>query len=702
MAGWNHSIPAPGFSPVGQELVVKLLSDMHNKNYEGKRRRSKEIKEFIAWDGEGVKTDDGLTHFMGLTFGPDGITEAKGIAQPYVLLAHSKGEHIRSEFPYSLSTRDCFEFILDTKVKYPNSIFVGFGFNYDINQLLADVPDEVLERMIENDKGSYSCGGYWVEWRPGKHLIIKHRKTRRSAIIYDVFGFFQMSFLKACKEYLGEDDPDLAFIEQGKEKRSEFSWDEIDEFIIPYNKLELTMLVRVMNQLRQNLWDVGIHPSQWHGPGAIADAVFRKYHVPIDRTAPKEILDASQYAYAGGRFEQFRLGRYAGRVYEYDIHSAYPAAALKLPDLTDGSWEYVESYERGAFGVYYIEYCDGAEKADRYVRPQPLFHRSEDGSISYPPEVQGWYWAPEAGLVVDSIKYGFIFRPASQACPFTFVEDLYDERRALKAAGNPTQRAIKLILNSLYGKLAQTIGGRNGPPSWHQLEYAGYITSYTRAMIYEAITLNPGAIIAAETDAVFSIEPLDLPCTDELGDWERKEHEGIVYLQSGFYYAGPEGIVCKYRGMDRDRATQQPDGLPYRKVLDHLARRSGQKNGKTKALRAHTTRFIGLGMAIKTKYTWRSWRKEDKRISLDQDPGGHKRYHMTSSCPECAAGFTLDDCLHTMFIGGSIGESTPRILPWRKVVKDDGITEVGAPINWEEYQEQYQEYLRMEEADRWS
>jgi len=695
-------MPEPGFSPLGQELVISLLSDMHNKNYQRKGHRFQGLKEFIAWDGEGVKADDGLTHFMGLTFGPDGITEDKGTAQPYVLLANSKGGQIRSEFPYSLSTRECFELILDTKVKHPNSIFVGFGFNYDINQILADEPPEVLERVVENDKGTFSCGGYWVEWRPGKHLIIKHRKTKRSAIIYDVFGFFQKGFLPTCQEYLGEDDPDLAFIQKGKDKRAEFTWEEIDEFIIPYNKLELNLLVRVMDKLRQDLHEVGIRPSKWHGPGAVADEVLRKYHVPIDRTAPKEILDASQYAYAGGRFEQFRLGRFAGSVYEYDIHSAYPAAALKLPDLTDGSWEYVEGYECGAFGVYYIEYCDGVEKADRYVRPQPLFHRAEDGSISYPPEVQGWYWAPEAGLVVDSIKYGFVFRPATQARPFTFVEGLYDERRALKAAGSSAQRAVKLILNSLYGKLAQTVGGKKGPPHWHQLEYAGYITSYTRAKIYEAVLLNPNAIIAVETDAVFSTEPLDLPCSEEIGDWERKEHDGIVYLQSGFYYAGPEGIVCKYRGMDRDRATKQPDGLPYRKVLDHLARRSGSKHGKTKALRTNTTRFIGLGMALKTKYTWRSWRKESKRISLDQDARSNKRYHLTESCPECQEGFTLNDCLHTMFIGGMMGESAPRILPWRKVVKDDGITEVGAPINWEEFQEQYQEYLRMEEADRWS
>jgi hypothetical protein len=223
-------------------------------------------------------------------------------------------------------------------------------------------------------------------------------------------------------------------------------------------------------------------------------------------------------------------------------------------------------------------------------------------------------------------------------------------------------------------------------------------------MIYKAISINPTAIIAVETDAVFSTEPLDLPCTDKLGDWERKEYVEITYLQSGFYYARrPDGeIICKYRGMDRDRATKQPVRLPYRKVLDRLARRSGKEYRFTPDLHTDTTRFIGLGMAIKTAAVWRSWDVQPKRVSLDQKPWSNKRYHLSEECPECQAGYTMYDCLHTTFIGGYAGKSFARSLPWRHVKEEKEEVWHEAPESWEEWQEMNQNFLTLEEADRWS
>jgi len=674
---------------------------MHHKDFKNKyrhRKREWDTKEFIAWDGEGTAVNDMYDEEGRKVF----------LAQPYVTLANSKGDRMRSEC--GLSTVECFDMILNTKEKYPDSIFVGFGFNYDINQILADVPEEYLEHLYKY--GTMSIGGYWMEWRPRKFFTITHRKTKRSARIYDVIGFFQQTFLEACHEYLCSPKcretnihyPNLEVIEKGKEDRSSFEWWEMDEKIVPYNNLELSMLVEVMNQLRQDLHEVGIHLSQWHGPGAIANELLKKYNIKISRTVPKEVLDASQYAYAGGRFEHFRVGRHTGRVYEYDIHSAYPAAAFHLPDISDGTWELVEKFESGTFGVWYVEYSARPE-ARRVVQPQPLFCRSQDGSISFPAEVQGWYWTPEASLVPDNVRKGWVFRPGNQGQPFAFIAGLYDERRVLKMQEKSAQRALKLILNSLYGKLAQTIGHRKGqPPRWHQLEYAGYITSYTRAMIYRAIISNPEAIIAAETDAVFSTEPLDLPVSDELGDWELKEFKEIVYLQSGFYYATEDNgkIVCKYRGMDRDRATQQPKRLSHRKVLDRLAGFSGSKHGFTTDLVSSTTRFVGLGMALKVpSYTWRSWRDDPHKISIDQSPRSSKRYHITKDCPECQDGYTLDECLHTTYIGGGEGFSYPRSIPWRKIEGTEKI-HTEAPVSWQEWQEVYQDYLSLEEADRWN
>lgn len=692
-------LPLTTNSVVGFKYPGRLedAKPFHYRHWKGgkKIRSSRKTWEFISWDGEGTTVDEPIYH------GPFFATKDRDILfdyvpqpQPYVLLANSKFNSIAHRD--GLATYDCLEFLLETKESFPKSIFIGFGFNYDINQILKDLPEFCLWEL--HNTNITHVGGYSIRWLPRKEFYVKHGRTGRSCILYDVFGFFQASFLTVCEKYLGKDNENLRIIREGKAARESFTWDELDEFIVPYNNMELVMLVEIMDLFRQDLEDVGINPGRWHGPGAVANEVLRKYEVKAVRDLPEEVLDAAQYAYAGGRFEHFLMGRYVGRVFESDIHSAYPEAASKLPSLTQGYWEHVRQFEPGTFGVWAVDYR--SPDGDTSNRPQPLFCRSEQGSVSYPRKVSGWYWTPEAELVASFVREGWVFRSTSTSRPFAFVEQLYDQRRVFKDQGSSTERAIKLILNSLYGKLAQTVGGKDGPPAHHQLEYAGYITSYTRAKIYKAMMQNPQTIIAAETDAVFSTEPLDLDYGEGLGQWELKEYDSIVYLQSGFYYASKgETIICKYRGMDRDGETMQPVGLPYRTVLDHLAHLSGTGNWhKTPSLSSHTTRFIGLGLGLRTKAVWRSWEKNQKTLALDQSSWSSKRYHLISECPKCQTGFTLYDCLHPLSIGGYAGNSYARSLPWRHK-EQDLETEHDDPFEWFEMNSDFRNF--GEDLERW-
>lgn len=655
----------------------KPASPIRHKDYQARGHRDDALrawdaKEFISWDGEGTRVKEPVElstkgHVFGYYWDDEQelFLQYERKPQPYVLLANSKGGTITAPPPDGLSTIDCLELLLETKKEYPESIFIGFGFNYDINQMLKDIPIPFLKCLLANNWTMYR--GYHIQWFPRKYLIVGHgsKPRRRTMILYDVLGFFNKTFVNVCRDYLGENDPDLDFVASGKDKREAFEWEELDEFIIPYNKLELSMLVRVMNALRQDLHKVGVMPSKWHGPGAVANEVLGKFSIPISRAIPLEVQVASQYAYAGGWFEAFWMGRHPDFVYEYDIHSAYPAATVHLPNLSDGSWEHVESFEPGTFGVWRISYESPYGRDDH--RPQPLFCRAKSGSISHPTEVQGWYWTPEASILPDSVEEGWVFRPKSDARPFQFVEDYYEQRRLLKLQENPAERAIKTILASLYGKLAQTVGGKDGPPRWHQLEYAGYITSYTRHMIWNAISMNFGAIIAVETDAVFSTEPLDLPMSPRLGDWELKKFSEITYLQSGYYYSmDTDGEVdCRKRGMDTDRNTRQPLGLPYSSVIDHLQHNTGRGSLPTVSMVGNTTRFIGLGLGLKTSSVWRSWERKPRLIVLDQDAKRNKRFHRSRDCSVCESGRSMYQCMHPTKIGGYRGQSYARPLPWR-------------------------------------
>lgn len=648
------------------EDVGDFLDSIGRGHHKGKGARAWDYKEFISFDGEGITFDE---PFYDRSLGyfekyPEFKLLPNHIPQPqtYVLLGNSKGDRISCKD--GLATIDCFEYMIECKRKYPDSIFVAFAFNYDINQMLKDVPRPKLKRLHE--KGEIRWRNYWISWRPGKSFIVSHRPSKRSMIIYDTFGFFQKSLLDTCQAYV-PDDPQLELIKRGKESRSIFEWEELDEFIIPYNDAEMNLHVKIMNLLRNDLHSIGIDLSLWHGPGAIAQKVFHNRSIPITRDIPEEILDASQFAYAGGRFELLQMGRHPDTVYEYDINSAYPAAATLLPDISRGSWEHVESFEHSSFGIWYCDYTKEYGNWELDNRPQPLFCRSVHGNISYPNTVSGWYWTPEALHVPDYIKEGYVFRPDTDSRPFEFIREMYDDRRTLKDQKNPAERAVKLGLNSFYGKLAQRIGYGEGPPRWHQLEYAGFITSYTRAMIWEAIKLNPTAIIATETDAVFSTEPLDLPLSNELGDWKQTTFDEIVYLQSGFYYALQDSEVhtCTYRGMDKDKTTGQPLGLPYKYVIDKLKGR-----GTNISLSCPTTRFVGIGNSLNTHAVWRSWERKSRTTHLfDPKRKTHeKRVHVKDTCAYCDSNVTMYERLHPLEIGGSDGKSYARELPWRTVV----------------------------------
>lgn len=628
----------------------------------------REHREFISWDGEGT-------------------TAETGQPQPYVLFGNSRGERIQAE--EGLSTVQCFDLLLFAKQLHPWSFFIGYSINYDINQMLKDLSERHLRTIHARNKVTWN--GYTIHWFPGKWLYVRRVKDRSSVILYDVFGFFQSSFIVACEKFLGENDPEIGQIREGKERRASFRYDELQTFIIPYWERELSLLVRLAESLRENLELAGIKISSWHGPGAVASKVFSLNHIKdcIDRDIPRSVNNAAQYAYAGGRFEQFRCGHYPNTVYEYDINSAYPAAIAGLPNLRKGYWEYVETFEPDSFGVWHIEH-DGSETVRQlYVEPQPLFCRHQGGHISYPTETRGYYWTPEASLVpLSSIIGGWVFR-GDGTTPFEFVREMYDRRREWKLKGISAEKALKLALNSMYGKMAQRIGGqyRNGKmeiPTWHQLEWAGYVTSVTRAKIYNAIAKDPSNVIATETDAIFTTMPLSLALSGNLGEWELSKFDNITYIQSGFYYAEQGGkLTSKYRGLDKDRQTGEPKGLPYRQVLDYLSI-PGRFGGPMPPLSGVTSRYIGLGIGLATSATWRSWETNTRNVDLG---GSGKRIHIARywddlqeqyawPCPECrpgsgkqSYGSNLHHCALAPRKEGY--ESTRHSLPWLPGQGDD-------------------------------
>ncbi len=578
-------------------------------------------RQFVAWDGEGVTVDGD---------------------HRYVLLSGMHGDDYRELVePDGIKTYDALRFILDFAQETGDAIHVVYGGSYDFNKILRNIPQSRLEKLAAG-RAIY----FWdirVEWRMGKYLrLAKKNKdgetVGKSVTIYDVVAFFQCSFVAACDSYLGDNFIRREMVVENKEARAAFDIANLAE-IREYNKVELQNLILLMTELKDRLSTVGLRPKAWFGPGAIATTLFqREYIKEYMAESPMSVRLYSARAYFGGRFEPFKFGIMEQPAWQYDINSAYPTALRNVPSLAHGYWREDDEWNGTVepFGMYRVKWAVGG--GININIPGPFPWRDPKGNIFYPTMGETVVWSPELSAALDyAAKTGMrievmdakVFVPDENAPkPFAFVQELYDERRARKAAGDGAEKGLKLALNSMYGKLAQQVGAKQDPetgewslPPFHQLEWAGYTTSYCRALILRAMTQSPENIVAVETDAVFSLVPLDLPVTEFLGDWDQTEWESLSYMQSGTYFGTLKGgkEVVKQRGFDKGTITREAAEMLHLEPEVH-----------DRILPASLTRFTGLRLAmIHGMEKWGQWETMQKSLKLM--PQG-KRVHDRKKC----------------------------------------------------------------------
>ena len=614
-------------------------------------------KPFIVWDGEGV-------------------THAGDTRQSYVLFGHSEADPIIGR---KLTTMECLRFMIQAAKDFPDAIHVGFAFNYDVNMILNGLRPHQFERLAEH--GSLRYGPYWIEHVPSKWFKVSETDpygNRTSIKISDTFGFFQTSLLKALKSYI-PDSPlmaELDIVETGKAGRKEFAFENIDD-IRRYWKIENDLFKELVYKLRNLMYSVGLNIGQWHGPGVLANYVYSHNRIAEHKDETRsEVREAARYAYAGGRFELFRMGRHTGPVYGLDINSAYPAAISQLPSLTEGRWRYVDHpTEIQEFGVYHIRLNQYGE----FVKPSPLFHRDPKHNISFPWLTEGWYWSPEVVSLLNApnveIVGGWEYVDFSTR-PFEFVRDMYTQRREMKAKGIGSEKALKLALNSLYGKMAQRAGWQHtgDAPRWHQLSWAGYVTSATRAQLFSMLARIPAEhLIGVETDGIYTTyDPALLGVTNSslLGEWEINNtdsnlpYEEMLYAQSGVYFYKQNGKwTGKYRGLDSGSLTA-PAMEEYLKRL--------QPDSEWEPISGPTTRFIGYkaalmrqrlgdGEALRFHRQWETSQRDIRTGAVG------KRVHRPDHCNACQLGATAYEMPHQLSINSLslVNQmSTMHDIPW--------------------------------------
>ena len=366
-------------------------------------------------------------------------------------------------------------------------------------------------------------------------------------------------------------------------------------------------MVKLANLLQQafvdgftavGLPDINYDTDCWYGPGSqaekfyaatkfsdqhprfrggdfdamVADVDSRCLAAPRNSKEP-ERPDPMMACFFGGRIESCQQGRYVGPLYDYDQNSAYPYALTRVPRWKESDVRRAEVADlpMRELGMWFCEW-DFREKLDFY----PFPFRTATEEVVFPPMGAGWVTSPELWAVADTlgladvkISHGWVLRNtegmgdgqkplplARQAETGKMVEKMYAVRRGLKAAGHPAHKALKLVLNSLYGKLCQLVGH----PRYTRFAAASFVTGLCRASIWRAMfpaLTGPAAkthpIVSVMTDGILSKVPLDLPVSEQLGEWELTPFDGVLQLMSGVYSLSKTGQpdTIRYRSFTR-------------------------------------------------------------------------------------------------------------------------------------------------------
>ncbi len=642
------------------ELLGKVYKRRHGKSGRSGKYHSKfQHGHFICIDGEGIDTPDNQTTVV---YDEQGIEIERVVHQSYALLMSNEDKYIIDV--NGLSSEKCFDFLLMCSDD-PRAILVCFGASYDANMMLRSIPRYLL-RLLHKGR-AIDWGKYQISYRPRKELTVREyadvthkfvvnedtgRKEglyKKSVTMWDVFGFFQSSFIDTLDQYFVKGNTLLhevdeykliiAKIAEGKKARGTFTEEQLTSFVMPYCKLEVDALHALMVKLRKYLEDIGMVITRWDGAGACAAAALMKYgikeHISMDRT-PQDVIVASEYAFFGGRIEVLLYGNYEGVVYHYDINSAYPSALIDLPSLSQGTWQHkvfdesiehnmskMDVMESPLVSLFLVSWRKVSNVHQTVI--SPFAWRSSDNRVYFPPEGMAWVWSPEVKMCIDMFSTGkhayqihiheaWLYTPEqSDLRPFAFISELYELRKQFVKTKNGAEKVIKLILNSLYGKMAQSIGydkDTGKKPPFHNLVAAGLITSLTRSKMMYAVMQKPSDVIMLATDGIYSRKPLQVVGVGsddkQLGEWEAKQHEYITIVLSGVYfYKTPDAKENAFsRGFDR-----------YTVMRDEVLA-SWSRNERI--LKAATTRFVGLGSALATRFSlWCTWRTIQRELGLD-------------------------------------------------------------------------------------
>lgn len=235
--------------------------------------------------------------------------------------------------------------------------------------------------------------------------------------------------------------------------------------LLEYNKRDCEVSKKFMEMMQQTINNLGGELKATISSCAMD--LFRRKFLDYDVVKESFFIDYVNIkqkifkAYYGGRTEAFKRGlidKTTSRSNEWfygDVNSLYPSVMLnEFPDPMS-----VQYYKHQALELLKYEGVSYFELKVPYQKYPLLPYRMEDKLLFPYGNLKGYYTHLE---IREAIKQGTIIVSMSDTVYYKrtrayfkrYVNTLYALRKQLKSEGSEIETAIKLLLNSLYGRFA--------------------------------------------------------------------------------------------------------------------------------------------------------------------------------------------------------------------------------------------------------
>ncbi len=478
--------------------------------------------------------------------------------------------------------------------KYRGAFFFLFNLSYDVNHILKLTwSRKYLNELNEATgwTGAKYREGVYMKYIPGK--IFKLCKNKHCITFIDIATFYKgMTLDKASKKYFGEGKDPIDSEKIGEEAGY---YEDNKEAIKTYCKKDAYLTLKLAERMKGIIETCKMPKGSLSFNNPISSAKIAetyvkqnfKYPIVPDGMVKEYHLIAAQNAYHGGLFETFQRGVFEQPLYQYDINSAYPFTMKDLPHWANGRFEHVTKPENGEYGWYYCEFdCEWMPHGD-FGRPYEVeFCFGETNNCEkilinpkrkvYPVGIRkAWItkieyeWMKEREIYCNFIMgIEWFFKEHLYDNPFGWIPEVYIRRQEVKAKGDVSEYALKIVMNGVYGKTAQF---KKGMGKLTNFFYCSYITAGTRLMVASVAYKYPRNIVEIATDSVLLDKKVKLPLSKKLGDWGLDEYYRGVLVGSGIHqYFGEDGFVTHARGLTNNPKWDMEIAMHKYNYKDHV------------------------------------------------------------------------------------------------------------------------------------